>query len=54
MKDVHGGMHIANAEFDATIGDMKATLDKLQVPTDEQKELLAVLESTRPQVSQGR
>ena len=54
MKDVHGGMHIANAEFDATIGDMKATLDKLQVPTDEQKELLAILESTRPQVSQER
>lgn len=54
MKAVHSGLHITNPEFDATIGDMKATLDKLQIPTDEQKELLAVLESTRPQVSSQR
>jgi len=54
MKDVHSNMHIANPEFDATIGDMKATLDKLQVPNDEQKELLAIMESTRPQVSEQR
>jgi hemoglobin len=54
MKDVHSNMHVSNAEFDATIGDMKATLDKLQVPTDEQKELLAILESTRPQISAER
>jgi hemoglobin len=54
MKEVHSGMHIANPEFDATIGDMKATLDKLQVPNDEQKELLAILESVRPQVSEQR
>ena len=54
MKDVHGGMHVSNPEFDATIGDMKATLDKLQVPNDEQKELLAILESARPQVAEQR
>ena len=54
MRAVHSGLHITNAEFDATIGDMKATLDKLQVPTDEQKELLAILESTRPQVAERR
>ena len=54
MKEVHSGMHISNPEFDAAIGDMKATLDKLQVPTDEQKELLAILESTRPQISEQR
>ena len=54
IKEVHGGMHVSNPEFDATIGDMKATLDKLQIPTDEQKELLAILESTRPQVSEQR
>ena len=54
MKEVHSGMHISNPEFDATIGDMKATLDKLQVPNDEQKELLAILESTRPQVAEQR
>ncbi len=54
IKEVHGGMHVSNPEFDATIGDMKATLDKLQVPNDEQKELLAILESTRPQISESR
>ena len=54
MKEVHTGRHITNPEFDATIGDMKATLDKLKIPTDEQKELLAILESTRPQVAEQR
>jgi hemoglobin len=54
MREVHSGKHITNPEFDATIGDMKATLDKLQVPNDEQKELLAILESTRPQIAEQR
>ncbi len=46
----HAHMHITNAEFDATIGDLKVTLDRLQVPNTEQKELLAIIESTRPQI----
>jgi hemoglobin len=50
MKDVHSNMHITNAEFDAAIGDLKASLDKLQIPNQDQKELLAIIESTRPQV----
>jgi hemoglobin len=50
MKNVHAGMRITNAEFDATVGDLKATLDKLQIPNQEQKELLAVIETTRTQV----
>lgn len=50
IKDVHKGMRITNAEFDAAVGDLKATLDKLQVSTAEQKELLAIVESTRLQV----
>lgn len=50
MKSVHAGMHITNAEFDAAIGDFKASLDKLQIPNREQKELLAIIESTRPQI----
>lgn len=50
MKDVHANMNVSNAEFDAAIGDLKASLDNLKIPTDEQKELLAIVESSRPQV----
>ena len=50
IKAVHAGMHITNPEFDASVGDLKASLDKLRIPDEEQKELLAILESTRPQI----
>jgi len=50
MKSTHSGMAIGNPEFDAVVGDLKASLDKLQVPNKEQKELLAIIESTRPQI----
>ncbi|MDB5302498.1 MAG: globin-like protein [Phycisphaerales bacterium] len=54
MKEAHAGLHITNAEFDASVGDLKASMDKLQVPLKEQKELLALIESTRPQVAEER
>jgi hemoglobin len=54
MTEVHKGMRISNAEFDAAVGDLKATLDKLRIGIDEQKELLAIIESTRPQVVEAR
>ncbi len=54
MKEAHAGMHITNTEFDAAVGSLKATLDKLQIPNDEQKELLAIVESTRTQVVEER
>lgn len=50
IKPTHDGMRISNPEFDAAIGDLKASLDKLQVPNKEQKELLAIVESTRPEI----
>ncbi len=50
IKAVHANMHIANDEFDAAVGDLKASLDKLQIPNTEQKELLSIVESTRPEV----
>jgi hemoglobin len=46
----HAEMHISNPEFDAAIGDLKASLDRLKIPNKEQKELLAIVESTRPQI----
>ena len=48
VKSTHADMHISNPEFDAVLGDLKASLDKLQLPNTEQKELLAIVESTRP------
>ena len=54
MKEAHTNLHIDNAEFDAAIGDFKAALDKLQVPNKEQKELLSIVESTRPLVVEER
>ena len=50
MKASHADMGITNPEFDAAVGDIKASLDKVQVPNKEQKELLAIIESTRPQI----
>jgi len=50
MKESHANMHISNAEFDAAVGDLKATLDKLKIANTEQKELLAVAETTRAQI----
>jgi hemoglobin len=54
LNNVHAGLHITNAEFDASIGDFKASLDKLGVATQEQKEVLAILESVRPMVAEER
>ena len=50
IKSDHASMHISNPEFDAAIGDLKASLDKMKIPNTEQKELLAIIESTRPQI----
>jgi hemoglobin len=54
MKNAHAGLHITNAEFDASVGDFKASLDKLGVATQEQKEVLGILESVRPMVAEER
>jgi hemoglobin len=54
MGEVHAGMRITNAEFDASVGDLKASLDKLGVATEVQKELLAIIESAREQVAKER
>jgi hemoglobin len=50
IEPVHANMHISNPEFDAAIGDLKASLDNLKIPNLEQKELLAIIESTRPEI----
>lgn len=54
IKPGHAGMQISNPEFDAAVGDVKASLDRLKVPDAEQKELLAIVESTRPEIVEQR
>ena len=54
IKPTHAGMRITEPEFDAAIGDLKATLDKLDVPADVQKDLLAIFQSTRLEIAQKR
>ena len=54
MKSAHQGMHVSNPEFDAAVGDLKATLDKLSIADKEQRELLAIIESTRTQIVEER
>jgi hemoglobin len=50
IESSHADMQISNPEFDAAMGDLKASLDRLKIPNKEQKELLAIVESTRPQI----
>ncbi|MBV8781464.1 MAG: group 1 truncated hemoglobin [Phycisphaerae bacterium] len=50
IRQSHQNMHITNPEFDAAVGDLKATLDRLQIANQEQKELLSIVESTREQI----
>jgi hemoglobin len=50
IEAAHADMKISNPEFDAAIGDLKASLDKLKIPNTEQKELLSIVESTRPEI----
>lgn len=50
----HESMQIKKVEFDATIGDLKATLDKLGIAPEVQKDLVAIMESTRPQIVPDR
>jgi hemoglobin len=47
MVSAHKGMQITDAEFDALAADLKASLDQLNVPAQEQKDLLEAIGSTR-------
>lgn len=52
-RDVHAahkGMKISNNQFDAMVGDIKTSMDKLGIATREKRDLLAVFETTRKQV----
>jgi hemoglobin len=50
MKTVHKGMRITDAEFDLAAQDLKAALDKFNVPRAEQDELFAIVGTTRTDI----
>ena len=53
MKESHAGFHITPKEWDALLVDFRASLDAFKVPSREQQELIAIVESTRPDIVVG-
>ena len=50
MKTAHKGMGLTNADFDALVGDLVATLDKFKVGDREKQELLSALGPMRKDI----
>ena len=50
MKTAHAGMGVANADFDALVEDLVATLDKFKVPEKEKGNLLNILGPMRKDI----
>jgi hemoglobin len=50
MPEAHGGMRVTAGEFDAFIQDLEGTLDELNVPTTEHRELLGLLLPLRDEI----
>lgn len=47
MKESHQHLNITEEEWQAMLADFKESLDKFQVPENEQTELFAIVESTK-------
>lgn len=50
MKEAHANFHITPNEWQALLVDFRASLDKFKVPAAEQKELVDIVESTKPDI----
>jgi hemoglobin len=50
MKESHKHLNISEAEWQAMAADFRKTLDKFKVPEKEQKELFAIVESTKKDI----
>jgi hemoglobin len=50
MADSHAHLKITSAEWEAFLDDFQQTLDKFAVPAEEQAELKAIVDSTRPDI----
>lgn len=50
MKESHASFNITQKEWEALLVDFRATLAKFKVPAAEQKELIDIVESTKPDI----
>jgi hemoglobin len=50
MKLSHVGMRISEADWQAFLGHLRATLDTFQLPAQERGEVLAFIDSTKPDI----
>ena len=50
MKESHQHLNITEKEWQAMLADFKKVLDKFKVPEQEQKELFAIVESTKKDI----
>jgi hemoglobin len=50
MKESHKHLNISEGQWQAMATDFKATLDAFKVSAQEQKELLAIVESTKADI----
>jgi hemoglobin len=53
MKTSHAHLNISEKEWQAMLADFKKTLDKFSVPAAEQGELVAIVNSTKPDIVVG-
>lgn len=50
MKESHSHLNITEKEWDAMVVDFRTTLDQFKVPSAEQKELIDIVASTKPDI----
>ena len=50
MKAAHAHLNINDEQWQAMLADFRATLNKFTVPAKEQGELIAIVQSTRPDI----
>lgn len=50
MKESHSQLNITEKEWDAMVADFRTTLNQFKVPAAEQKELIDIVASTKPDI----
>lgn len=50
MKEAHAHLNINEAQWQALLRDFRASLDHFKVPAREQQALIAIVESTKPDI----